>query len=66
MFEDEELWDTDPFSEQIEHLWDDMSKLNSLYEELCWKPNDPIEFVPDYEKNQIIIRPKKKSSFADK
>ena len=63
MFEDEELWDSDPFSEQIEHLWDDMSKLNSLYEELCWKPNDPIEFVPDYEKNQIIIRQKKSKQF---
>ena len=29
-------------------LWDDMSILNSLYGELCWDNDDPIEFIPDY------------------
>mgnify|MGYP003315965201 FL=1 len=39
-------------------LWTDMSKLNSLYEELCWGNEDILEFVPDYENNRIIIRNK--------
>ena len=39
-------------------LWDDMSILNSLYGELCWENNDPIEFIPDYENDQIIVKRK--------
>ena len=35
-------------------LWDDMSILNSLYGELCWDNDDPIEFIPDYENDQIM------------
>ena len=37
-------------------LWSDMSKLNSMYEELCWGNEDILEFVADYENNQVIIR----------
>ena len=37
-------------------LWEDMAKLNALYEELLWDPEDELEFVADYENNQIIIR----------
>ncbi len=37
-------------------LWTDMSRLNSLYEELCWGNEDILEFVPDYENNRIVIR----------
>ena len=44
--------------EQPNDLWDDMSILNSLYGELCWD-NDPLEFIPDYENDQIIVRRKK-------
>jgi len=40
-------------------LWDDMSILNSLYGELCWDNDDPLEFIPDYENDQIIVRRKK-------
>jgi hypothetical protein len=40
-------------------LWDDMSILNSLYGELCWDNDDPIEFIPDYENDQIIVKRKK-------
>ena len=35
-------------------LYDDMGKLNSLYQELMWDNEDELEFVPDY-KNDIII-----------
>tara|TARA_B100000927_G_scaffold10_1_gene20 strand:+ start:4056 stop:4208 length:153 start_codon:yes stop_codon:yes gene_type:complete len=41
-------------------LWEDMSKLNSLYEELCWEPEDELEFglaVVD-SKQVIVIRNK--------
>ena len=36
-------------------LYEDMMKLNSLYEELCWDHNDILEFVPDYKNNRIIV-----------
>jgi len=36
-------------------LWEDMDRLNTLYEELCWEIDDVLEFVPDYAKNRIII-----------
>ena len=37
-------------------LWDDMNKLNSLYEELCWDHRDYLEF--SIEGNKIVIRNK--------
>tara|TARA_B100001778_G_scaffold296809_1_gene269909 strand:+ start:1017 stop:1178 length:162 start_codon:yes stop_codon:yes gene_type:complete len=36
-------------------LWEDMDRLNTLYEELCWETDDVLEFVPDYKNNRIII-----------
>jgi len=39
-------------------LWSDMSKLNSMYEEMCWGNEDILEFVADFENNQVIIRNK--------
>ena len=36
-------------------LWEDMDRLNTLYEELCWDNDDYLEFVPDYTNNRIII-----------
>ena len=36
-------------------LYDDMAKLNSLYEEMMWPHEDEIEFVPDYKNDRIII-----------
>ena len=47
---DEELQPTD--------LYEDMRRLNSLYEELCWDNDDILEFNPDYDNNCIIIRNK--------
>ena len=50
MYEDEELQPTD--------LYEDMRRLNSLYEELCWDHQDILELYPDYDNNCIIIRNK--------
>ncbi len=46
-------------SDRVSDLWDDMGTLNSLYSEMCWKNDEPIEFIPDYENDCIIIRRKK-------
>ena len=43
-------------SEHINDLWEDMDRLNSLYEELMWDNDDVLEFVPDYQNDRIIIR----------
>ena len=48
MFEDDQEEPTD--------LYEDMRQLNMLYEELMWENSDVLEFVPDYENNQIIIK----------
>ena len=48
MYEDEELQPTD--------LYEDMRRLNSLYEELCWDHRDILEFYPDYDNNCIVVR----------
>ena len=40
----------------INDLWEDMDRLNSLYEELMWGHDDVLEFVPDYENDRIIIQ----------
>ncbi len=37
-------------------LYEDMAKLNALYEELLWGHEDVLEFVADYENDRIIIR----------
>ena len=39
-------------------LWQDMSKLNALYGELCWGHEDILEFSADYKNNRIVIRNK--------
>lgn len=41
-------------------LYEDMAKLNALYEELLWAHDDVLEFLADYENDQIIIRNKGK------
>ena len=37
-------------------LYEDMARLNALYEELMWDHEDILEFVTDYENNRIIIK----------
>ena len=48
----------------VNDLWEDMDRLNSLYEELVWENEDVLEFIPDYENDRIII--KNKSREMDK
>ena len=50
--------------EHVNDLWEDMDRLNSLYEELMWDHDDVLEFVPDYKNDRIII--KNKSREMDK
>ena len=43
----------------INDLYEDMDRLNALYEELMW-PNDvELEFSADYENDRIIIQMRK-------
>jgi len=50
--------------EHINDLWEDMDRLNMLYEELCWDHMDVLEMIPDYKNDRIII--KNKSREMDK
>tara|TARA_B100000131_G_scaffold111071_1_gene108121 strand:- start:796 stop:972 length:177 start_codon:yes stop_codon:yes gene_type:complete len=54
----------DDYHEHVNDLWEDMDRLNSLYEELMWENEDVLEFIPDYENDRIII--KNKSREMDK
>ena len=36
-------------------MYQDMQKLNMLYEEMCWNTEDIIEFYPDYDLSLIHI-----------
>ena len=35
-------------------LWEDMERLNDLYEELCWPHDDPLTF--QIEGDRIVVR----------
>ena len=48
----------DHLPEHINNLWEDMDKLNKLYEELGWDHIDYLEFK--IEGNHITIRNKSK------
>ena len=41
-------------------LWEDMEKLNMMYEELMWDPDDELDFSADYANDCIIIRNKQR------
>ena len=47
---------TNEESEHINDLWEDMDRLNALYEELMWDNDDVLEFVADYKTDRIIIK----------
>ena len=47
---------TNEESEHINDLWEDMERLNALYEELMWDNDDVLEFVADYKNDRIIIK----------
>jgi len=44
--------------ENTTDVYEDMRRLNAMYEEMCWGWGDVLEFVADYENNQIIIKNK--------
>jgi hypothetical protein len=41
----------------INDLYEDMDRLNALYEELMWPHDVELEFKADYKNNCIIIKP---------
>ena len=45
-------------NQDVEDLYDDMERLNALYEELMWESDDKLEMTADYKNNRIIITPK--------
>ena len=45
----------DNLPDHINNLWEDMDRLNALYEELMWPHDVELEFKADYENNRIII-----------
>ena len=45
--------------EEPTDLYEDMEKLNALYEELCWDHDEPLDFTADYKNDRIIIRRKR-------
>ena len=51
MFEDE--------PRHVNDLWEDMDRLNALYEEMMWDTDDELEFVADYENDRILIKRRK-------
>ena len=54
--EPEDDWFRPSHKEHVNDLYEDMDRLNALYEEMMWPHDDVIEFVPDHEKSRIIIR----------
>ena len=41
--------------EHVNDLYEDMERLNALYEELMWQHDVELDFSADYENNRIII-----------
>tara|TARA_B100001093_G_C25916798_1_gene631034 strand:+ start:259 stop:435 length:177 start_codon:yes stop_codon:yes gene_type:complete len=39
----------------INDLYEDLERLNALYEELMWSHDVALDFSADYENNRIII-----------
>ena len=39
----------------VNDLYEDMERLNALYEDLMWPHDVALEFSADYENNRIII-----------
>ena len=51
--------------EHVNDLWEDMERLNALYEELMWDTFGTLEFTADYENDRIIIKNKTRSKNKD-
>ena len=51
-----EFLEDDPSEEKsVNDLWEDMEKLNTLYEEMMWPVDAPLKMRADCENNRIII-----------
>ena len=42
--------------QHINDLWEDMDRLNELYEEMMWDHDDELEFVADSKEDRILIK----------
>jgi|TARA_B100000902_G_C26733201_1_gene632380 hypothetical protein len=42
--------------QHINDLYEDMHRINALYEELMWPHDVELEFIADYANNRIIIK----------
>ena len=54
--EPEEDWFRPTHKDSVNDLWEDMDRLNALYEEMMWPHNDTLEFIPDHANDIIIIQ----------
>ena len=63
--EPEDDWFRPSHKEHVNDLWEDMDRLNALYEELMWNSLDVLEFVADYENDRIIITNKTRRKNKD-
>ena len=45
-----------PEPDHVNDLWEDMDRLNALYEEMMWPHDDVLEFVQDNANDRIIIK----------
>ena len=54
--EPEEDWFRPTHKDSVNDLWEDMDRLNALYEEMMWPHNDTLEFIPDHANDRIIIQ----------
>ena len=51
-----EFLEVDPSEEKsVNDLWEDMEKLNTLYEEMMWPVDAPLKMRADFENIRIII-----------
>ena len=55
---EENIWND---RNDVNDLYQDMERLNALYEELMWPHDVELEFSADYENNRIIISLKDES-----
>ena len=53
---EENIWNDK--ENDVNDLYQDMERLNALYEELMWAHDVELEFNADYENNRIIIQVK--------
>ena len=54
--EPEEDWFRPTHKDSVNDLWEDMDRLNALYEEMMWPYDDVLEFIPDHANDRIIIQ----------